>query len=447
MPKQTTPSPEEARQLAKEAYVYGFPLAANYQTLYKQVLDTTGHDYRAAFNTLANSSGVATPDDKFVVTPNSDTPYSYLWMDLRAEPIVVTMPKIEKERYYTGQLVDLYTFNFAYLGTRSFGNDGGNFLIAGPNWQGETPADIKAVLRAQTQFAYLLIRTQLFNAADIDNVRKIQSGYYAEPLSAFLHQPAPPAAPAVNWPRPNPDIMTTPAIFSYVNFILQFCPTDPSETDLMSRFAEINVGAEKTFDLASFAPAIQQAITDGIADTKADVDRMMKMINSDEVQSFDLFGTREFLKNNYLYRYIGAKLGLYGNSGADAVYLGYFVDADHHPLDASNNNYKLHFAQGAIPEYHAFWSLTMYDGKTQFLVANPLKRYLLNSTTLQSYKYGPDGSLTFYIQKNSPGNDKEPNWLPAPDGPFYAIYRVYMPGEAVLNGTWKKPQMQAVSEK
>jgi hypothetical protein len=441
------PSPEEARQLAKEAYVYGFPLAANYQTLYKQAIDTTGHDYRAPFNTLANSSGVATPDDKFVVTPNSDTPYSYLWMDLRAEPIVVTMPKIKKERYYTGQLVDLYTFNFAYLGTRSFGNDGGNFLIAGPNWQGETPAGIKAVLHAQTQFAYLLIRTQLFNAADIDNVRKIQSGYHAKPLSTFLHQPEPPAAPAVNWPRPTPDMMTTPAIFFYVNFILQSCPTDPSEIGLMVRFAEINVGAGKTFDLASFTPAIQQAITDGIADTKADVDRMMKMINSDEVQSSDLFGTREFLKNNYLYRYIGAKLGLYGNSGADAVYVGYFVDADHHPLDASKNNYELHFAQGAIPEYHAFWSLTIYDGKTQFLVANPLKRYLLNSTTLQSYKYGPDGSLTFYIQKNSPGKDKEPNWLPAPDGPFYGIYRVYMPGEAVPNGTWKKPQMQAVSEK
>ena len=438
------PALQDARTIAKEAYIYAFPMAANYQTLYKQAIDTTSHDYRGPFNTLTNASSVATPEDKFVVTPNSDTPYSYLWMDLRAEPLVVTMPAIEKERYYTGQLIDLYTFNFAYLGTRSFGNDGGNFLIAGPNWNGATPAGIKAVLRAQTQFAYLLIRTQLFNAADIANVRKIQTGYRAEPLSAFLHQSAPPSAPAINWPKPSADMLTTPAIFLYLNFLLQFCPTDPSETDLMARFAELNLGAGKSFELASFTPAVQQAITDGIADTKADVEVMMKKINTDQVQSSDLFGTREFLKNNYLYRFIGAKLGLYGNSGADAAYFGYFIDAGHHPLDASKSNYELHFAQGAIPEYHAFWSLTMYDGKTQLLVANPIQRYLLNSTTLKSYKYDADGSLTFYVQQNSPGEDKASNWLPAPNGPFYCIYRVYMPGEAVLNGAWKKPPMQAV---
>src|SRR3954447_24396630 len=124
--------PPDARAIAKEAYIYAFPMVDSYETLYKQAVDTTSHDYRAPFNVLSNASSVATPEDKFVVTPNSDTPYSYLWMDLRAEPIVVTMPKIEENRYYTGQLVDLYTFNFAYLGTRSYGNDGGKFVIAGP---------------------------------------------------------------------------------------------------------------------------------------------------------------------------------------------------------------------------------------------------------------------------------------------------------------------------
>jgi hypothetical protein len=170
----------------------------------------------------------------------------------------------------------------------------------------------------------------------------------------------------------------------------------------------------------------------------------MAQVNADQILSSAFFGTRDFLKNNYLYRYVGAKLGLYGNTGADAIYYGYFIDGDRHPLDASKNDYFLRFDKGGIPENHAFWSLTMYDGKTQFLVANPLHRYLLNSTTLKSYKYEPDGSLTLYIQKKSPGKDKEANWLPAPDGPFYAVYRVYMPGEAVLNGTWKKPLMQAV---
>ena len=171
---------------------------------------------------------------------------------------------------------------------------------------------------------------------------------------------------------------------------------------------------------------------------------MMKRINAEEVSSSDMFGTREFLKNNYLYRYVGAKLGLYGNSGDEAIYLAYFVDANHQPLDSAKTNYTLLFPKGQLPPAKAFWSLTMYDGKSQFLVANPIKRYLLNSTMLKSFKYGGDGSLTLYVQKDSPGAARESNWLPAPDGPFYAILRIYMPTPEVINGTWKKPPMLPV---
>ena len=142
-PIQTGISADEARAIAKEAFIYGFPMAANYQTMYKQSIDTSNPDYRAPFNAVASSKSVATPEDKFVVTPNSDTPYSYLWMDLRAEPLVITMPKIEPHRYYTGQMIDLYTYNFAYLGTRAYGNDGGTFLVAGPGWTGDKPTGIK----------------------------------------------------------------------------------------------------------------------------------------------------------------------------------------------------------------------------------------------------------------------------------------------------------------
>jgi hypothetical protein len=435
-------TPDEARQIAKDAYIYGFPLATNYQTMYKQAIDSSNSDYRAPFNELANSSGVATPDDKFVVTPNSDTPYSYLWMDLRAEPIVVTVPRIEKNRYYTGQLIDLYTFNFAYVGTRSFGNDGGLFMIAGPDWRGPTPKGIRAVLNSETEFAYLLFRTQLFNPADLPNVKKIQAGYHSEPLSKFLAQSAPNAAPAVNWPKPTDDMLTSPNLFPYVNFILQFCPTNPSEKDLMDRFAKINIGAGKTFNISAFSPEIQKAINDGVADAGTDLNALMKKINSDQISSSDMFGTRAFLKGNYLYRYAGAKLGLYGNSGEEAIYLAYFVDANQQLLDASKTNYPLQFPKGQLPPAHAFWSLTMYDGKSQFLVANPLNRYLLNSTMLKSLKYGPDGSLTFYVQKNSPGSAKTSNWLPAPDGPFYTVLRIYMPATEVLDGTWKRPLLQ-----
>ncbi|HTQ95660.1 MAG TPA: DUF1254 domain-containing protein [Candidatus Acidoferrum sp.] len=450
--QQTAPNaqgltPDSARQIAKEAYIYGFPLVTNYDTMYKQAINVGNPDYRAPFNILTSSANVATAADKFVITPNSDTPYSYLWMDLRAEPIVVTMPKIEKNRYYTGQLIDLYTYNFAYMGTRSYGNDGGAFMIAGPNWKGETPKGVKAVFNCETQFAYILFRTQLFNPGDLGNVKKIQSGYKAEPLSKFLNQTPPPTSAAVDWPKPASDMLTTPGLFPYLNFLLGFCPTNPAETELMNRFAKLNIGAGKSFDYAKFSPEIQKSITEGIGDAQTDMEGLMKQINAETVSSSDLFGNRAFLKGNYLYRYAGAKLGLYGNSGEDAIYLAYFVDANHQPLDASTKSYEVSFPKGQLPPARAFWSITMYDGKTQFLVANPLNRYLLNSTMLKSFKYGADGSLTMYVQHSSPGPAKQSNWLPAPDGPFYAILRVYMPAPEVLNGTWKKPPMQPVAAK
>jgi hypothetical protein len=447
----TTKAPEggltasEARAIAKDAYIYGFPMAANYNTMYKQAIDTGSSDYRGGFNTIKSSKSVATPDDKFVVTPNSDTPYSYLWMDLRAEPIVVTMPKIEPNRYYTGQLIDLYTYNFAYLGTRAYGKDGGTFLIAGPGWNGEKPAGVKDVIRSETQLAYLLFRTQLFNMADLPKVNKIQSGYTAQPLSTFLKQPAPAAPPAINWPKPA-DISAPPSpdIFPTINFLFQFCPPNPSESALLARFAKLNIGPGQTFDINKFSPEIQQAINDGVKDSNADLATVMKQINDPQALPLVAFGTRDILKDNYLNRYAGAKLGLYGNTMQEAIYFGYFVDANNRPLDASKSNYELHFDKGKLPPARAFWSLTMYDGKTQLLVANPLNRYLLNSTTLKSYKYGPDGSLTLYISHDDPGPAKQPNWLPAPDGPFYAVLRVYLPGDDVVNGTWKRPQLQPV---
>jgi hypothetical protein len=437
-------SASDARAIAKEAYIYGFPMVMNYHTMYKQVIDNTSPDHRGDFNTVSSSKSVATPDDKFVVTPNSDTPYSYLWMDLRAEPLVITMPKIETGRYYTTQLVDLYTYNFAYLGTRAFGNDGGVFVIAGPGWNGPTPGGVKAVIRTETQFAYGLFRTQLFNLADLPNVNKIQAGYHAEPLSSFLRQPAPPPAPPVTWPKPTDDMSTTPSMFPLVNFLFQFCPPNTSEKELLARCARLNIGPGQTFDFSKFSPEIQQAIKDGIKDSGTDVAGVVKKINADEISSGDMFGSRDFLKDNYLFRYVGAKLGLYGNSKQDALYFAYFADAARQPLDASKSSYELRFAKDQLPPNGAFWSLTMYDGKSQLLVANPLRRYLLNSTTLSSYEYDADGTLALFVYHNNPGAAKESNWLPAPDGPFYCILRVYLPGEAVLNGSWKKPPMQPV---
>jgi hypothetical protein len=243
-------TPTEARAIAKEAYIYGFPMVDDYRIRYAYFIDTKNPEYKGPWNKLVNIPRVYTPADTAIQTPNSDTPYSMIGMDLRAEPIVLTVPPIEKDRYFSIQLIDAYTFNFDYIGSRATGNDGGSFLIAGPGWKGETPKGVKRVFRSETDFVLAAYRTQLFNAEDLDNVKKLQAGYKAEPLSAFLGQPAPTAAPAVDFIKPlTPDEeKTSLAFFNELNFILQFCPTVPSETELMARFAKIGVGGGKTFD-------------------------------------------------------------------------------------------------------------------------------------------------------------------------------------------------------
>ena len=183
-------TPAEARAIAKEATIYGFPLVDSYRVQYSYFVDRGGNQYKAPWNTLVNNARVYTPADTAIQTPNSDTPYSFIGADLRAEPLVFSVPAIDKDRYYS-ILVDMYTFNFAYVGSRAAGDEAGAYLLAGPDWHGETPPGVKAVIRSETEFAFVIYRTQLFDPNDIDNVKKIQAEYKVQPLSQFLGKPAP----------------------------------------------------------------------------------------------------------------------------------------------------------------------------------------------------------------------------------------------------------------
>jgi len=297
-------TPAEARAIAKEAYIYGFPMVDNYRIQYTYFADSTGPEFKAPWNQLVNTPRVYTPADTTIQTPNSDTPYSFVGMDLRAEPVVLTVPPIEKQRYFSIQLIDAYTFNFAYVGSRATGNDGGSFLIAGPGWKGETPRGVKTVIRSETEFVLALYRTQLFDPGDLDNVKKVQAAYKAQTLSAFLGTPAPTAAPAIDFIKPlTPEAeKTSPQFFNILNFVLQFCPTNPSETDLMTRFSRLGIGAGKTFDASKLSSDMKAAIEQGMADAWADLAGLVKLFDAGKVTSGDVFGTREYLKNNYLYR-------------------------------------------------------------------------------------------------------------------------------------------------
>jgi len=439
-------TPNEARAIAKDAYIYGFPLVDSYRIQYSYFVDRQSPEFKAPWNAIHNVARVFTPDDKAIQTPNSDTPYSFLGMDLRADPLVLTMPPIEKDRYFSVQLVDAYTHNFDYIGSRTTGNGGGNYLVAGPSWTGATPAGVAKVFRSETEFAFAFYRTQLFGPEDIDNVKAVQSGYKVQTLSTYLGAPPPPAPPKVEFAQPLTveAQKTSPEFFAVLDFVLRFCPTHPSETALRARFAELGIGGERAFRPEAFAPDILQAVKAGTADAWADLAAFKtRDVDTGKVGSADVFGTREFLKNNYLYRMAAAVLGIYGNSKEEAIYPVYSVDAAGEKLDASAKAYTLRFAPEKLPPVRAFWSLTLYELPASLLYPNPLKRYLINSPMLPNLERDADSGLTLHVRHASPGPDRESNWLPAPSGPFWMILRLYQPKEEAQTGTWTQPPLQS----
>jgi hypothetical protein len=301
------------------------------------------------------------------------------------------------------------------------------------------------VIRCETEIAYALYRTQLFDAQDLAEVRKLQAEYGVQTLSAFAGTQAPAAPPLVSWPPPRADMLDSLSLFGYLNFLLGFAPTHSSERELMQRFARIGIAAGKPFDESALDPALRQALEAGVADAKAQFAEFKRTrIDTHEVSSSSFFGTREELQNNYLYRFAGARLGIYGNSAAEAIYVGGFVDADGEPLDGAKHRYALRFGPGGHPPNEAFWSLTMYDGRMQLLVANPLGRYLINSTMEARLARDPDGGITLHVQAEPLEGEKGSNWLPAPEGPFYTVLRIYQPKRSVQDGTWVAPRLRRV---
>jgi hypothetical protein len=352
----TPVSDKDARQIARDAYIYGVPMVTVYSTLYEFSVDKGNPQYKGPFNSILNVARVFTPDDTAFVTPNSDTPYTFIGPDLRAEPMVLTVPAMEKSRYFVFQMMDLYTFNFDYVGSRTTGNNGGDFLIAGPNWKGPMPKGITKVIRSETQLVNVVGRTQLFNPGDLDNVKKIQAGYKLRPLSEYLGQPAPPAAPEMNWIRPMKPAEQSKSLefFNQLAFLLQLTSVNPAEAALRERFESIGVVPGKSFDTASLSDSRKTALLNGLADGQKEIDDYRATLGG---KSADLFGSRAFLNNNYLKR-----------------------DAD--------------------------------------------------------------GGLTIYIQNDSPGADKESNWLPAPKGPFMMAARYYWPKSELLKDKWISPPVR-----
>src|SRR3979490_1015424 len=315
------PGIEETKAIAEEGFIYGLPIVMNYAVMYEYAVDKTGSQFKAPFNQINNEARVYTYKDTAVITPNSDTPYSILWLDLRAEPIVLSVPAVERSRYYSVMLCDGNTFNYGYIGTRATGSDAGDYLVVGPNWQGATPPGIKKVFQSTTQFSAVAYRTQLFNAADMPNVEKVQAGYKAQPLSTYLKQPAPPAAPTVAFPKANPELVKK-NFFEYLDFALQFAPAGPEEKEIRAKLARIGIGAGKTFDFKDLP--LTHKIEIGLC-TNYSVTNVatylasgQKDVNGWRIGS--LFGGSRYHKASRPNHSLHSFFRIYGNDAVEAVY-------------------------------------------------------------------------------------------------------------------------------
>jgi len=433
-------SAEAIAAIAEEAYVFFFPMLMGYRFTFGSFLVPSLSSHLGPLNTLTGEAVTLDHTFKDVITPNADTPYSFAALDLRAEPMVISVPAV-RDRYYVLQFEDLFGTNTHFVGSRATGSEAGSYLIVGPQWEGDTPDGITDVLRFETDLVFLLGRSQLLGPDDVEALGRLMGQYELRSLSEFNGGTAREALP-FDWPAWDDPASRDERFIGYANALLPLCqPTHPDEIEIMERFSRIGIGPNTAFDSDALDDATRDALRSGVATARKSI--AGELATAEKVNGWtniDPFGDRGFFAGDYMRRAVGAMAGWGANDKIEAFYPTAREDADDATLDGSQK-YTLTFA--SLPPVHAFWSVTIYDtsydGTAGYLVDNPIDRYLINSTT-QGLVFGEDGSVTMFIQHDEPDTTEgRANWLPAPDGPFYLALRMYWPKSDALDSTWTAP--------
>ena len=439
----TTPiSEHSASDIGAEAYIYGFPLVLMDVTRRVTTNVSQPSENAAPINQLGHKRSF--PDETFaaVVTPNADTLYSFAFLDLAQDPMVLSVP--EMGRYYLMQMLDAWTNVFASPGTRTTGNGKGHFAIVGPGWKGKLPEGVKE-LRAPTNLVWMIGRTQTNGEKDYPVVRAIQDQYKLTPLSVWGQTWTPPASVPVD---KSVDMETPPvkqaAKLDAATFFTRLCslmrdnPPDAADTEALQRFAAIGIVPGQPFQLNQLNPAVARGLEQGVSLGRAKIFAEAKQPHGKVVNGWEFMSDVGRYGTDYLWRAVVALMGLGANLPEDSLYPRQTMDSDHRPLNGMNK-YVIHFAKGQLPPVGAFWSISMYNSRQTF-VKNPINRHAIGDR--DSLAFDADGSLTLYVQNESPGRDKESNWLPAPAEGFNLLMRLYWPEKEILDGSWKPPQVQ-----
>ena len=445
---QSMPEEQQLYDLARDAYLFAYPLVSMDITMQQatNVPDAQTVNMRAPVNQFAHARQYPNADEKDVVRFNFDTLYSFAWLDLDDEALVLSVPDTNG-RYYLLPMIDMWTDVFAVVGSRTTGTAAGNYLIVGPQWHGDTPKGMTKIV-APTPIVWIIGRTQTNGPSDYARVHEIQDGYHLTPLSRWgvsdtqaKAYKVDPAIDDVTPPFTQVNRLDGVQMLSRLAELLTKHPPHANDYPILFRLRRLGIEPGKPFDGKRLSPDVKATINRAAEDALASIPPAMR--NAGEfvngwnigVENMGTYGT------SYKRRALVAYGGLGCNLPEDAVYPTAYVDVEGQPL-SGQHQYLLHFDRGQTPPAEAFWSITMYDNEG-FQVPNPIDRFAVSSHN--ELKYNDDGSLDIYVQAESPGTDKESNWLPAPKGPFEPTMRLYSPRQQVLDLIWSPPPFVKVN--
>jgi len=434
------PVDEALKRAAAEAYVFAYPLVLMDVTREADTattpVNTFEHDRRARDATTARGD-----------FPNADVLYSRAWLDLSKEPVVLSFPEA-KDRYYVMPMVDAWTNVFSSPGKRTTGAEKRDFAVVGPFYKGALPDDLTPI-KAPTDMVWVVGRIEASGPGDAAAAAKLQERFTAAPLSQWKKRAAPrrAAAPASargdakGTPMEQVNAMDAGQFFARVAQLLPQNPPAKEDAAIVDKMSKFGLVSGKPFDFAKRDPAQQQAIADGVKAAREALATGLRSDLGDLRNGWSIYFESGRYGTNYGLRAVMAAVNLGANAPEDAVFAAARFDSQGRRLNGANR-YVLHFDKGQAPPTEAFWAVSVYDDARHF-VANPLKRY--NRGDQDGLAANPDGSLDLYLQKDSPGKDKEANWLPTPPGDFIAMLRIYWPKQDVLDRRWTPPAIRPAS--
>jgi len=436
---------DEAKTIAIEAYLYAYPLVT--MDLTRRQMTNLPSGVKPGFgppNMFHHARSYPAGDSRDIVRPNFDTLYSFAWLDLTQEPMIISTPD-SGGRYFLVPLYDMWNEAYAAPGKRTSGTAAAHFAVVPPGWSGTLPSGVGRI-DSPTPYTWAVGRTQTNGPSDYAAVNGFQDGFALTPLSRWGKPAAPPPAaapdPAVDMDTPlvqQIGAMTGDEYFAYAAELMKLHKPHLTDWSMVERMKRLGIVPGQSFDFAKSDAITRQALLEAPAAAqqamKEATPSLVKRVNG-----WQIFSTAGVYGNAYLARAVLSALGVGANQIEDSIYPVAAADADGQPLDGSHD-YVLHFAKAELPPVVAFWSITMYDADG-YQVPNPLDRFAIGDR--DALKYNPDGSLDLYFQNASPGKDKESNWLPVPKGPLGIVMRLYAPKPEALDGRWALPAIRKV---